>query len=143
MQTSMTSLSSLHAHWPGRQAVGTGLSNLGNTCYANATLQCLAHLPVLGALALQGYHRGVCHRSSNTACAACLVELQLKAQLTNVGCQNPSGLMSHLPLLGKTLVRGRQEDAHEFLLGVLDAVDRDARRDAVGRGASKVWPPAG
>lgn len=44
-----------------------------------------------------------------------------------------------LGLVSRCFARGRQEDAHEFLACLLDAVERDCRKGLVALGAPKVW----
>ena len=40
--------------------MGPGFRNLGNTCFLNATLQCLSYLPPLAQHLLKGLYAQVC-----------------------------------------------------------------------------------
>ncbi|KAG2447036.1 hypothetical protein HYH02_007787, partial [Chlamydomonas schloesseri] len=58
---------SLPPRWRAAQAAAAGLSNLGNSCYLNSTLQCLAFVPPLGHLCLTHGHSSTCARTRSGA----------------------------------------------------------------------------
>ncbi|BAT81929.1 hypothetical protein VIGAN_03184600 [Vigna angularis var. angularis] len=90
-----------------------GLVNCGNSCYANAVLQCLAFTPPLTAYLLQGLHSKSC--ANKKWCFICEFEsLILKSKDTKSPI-SPVGLLSQLQNIGSQLGNGREEDAHEFL----------------------------
>ncbi|XP_027940412.1 ubiquitin carboxyl-terminal hydrolase 17-like [Vigna unguiculata] len=90
-----------------------GLINCGNSCYANAVLQCLAFTPPLTAYLLQGLHSKSC--ANKKWCFTCEFEsLILKSKDTKSPI-SPVGLLSQLQNIGSQLGNGREEDAHEFL----------------------------
>ncbi|KAE9615213.1 putative ubiquitinyl hydrolase 1 [Lupinus albus] len=90
-----------------------GLINCGNSCYANAVLQCLTFTPPLTAYLLQGLHSKSCENKK--WCFICEFEnLILKSKDTEAPL-SPMSILSQLQNIGSQLCSGREEDAHEFL----------------------------
>ncbi|KAL1308786.1 hypothetical protein HN51_050804 [Arachis hypogaea] len=97
-----------------------GLINCGNSCYANAVLQCLAFTPPLTAYLLQGLHSKSC--ANKKLCFACELEsLILKSKETK-SALSPVGILSKLQSIGSQLGNGKEEDAHEFLRHAIEAM---------------------
>eukprot|EP00873_Tetraselmis_striata_P009105 jgi/Tetstr1/429369/TSEL_019284.t1 len=130
--------------WGHPQGCGCGLNNLGNSCYLNSVLQALAYLPPVGQRALSRQHGRACPRTAagHADCAACLVEARLGRCLRGDPAQpeSPMQLLNNLGLLSSGLRRYQQEDAHEALRLVVDAMHRDCLRATFGWGYK---PPPG
>ncbi|XP_034241758.1 ubiquitin carboxyl-terminal hydrolase 36-like [Thrips palmi] len=106
--------------WVGPKPAESGLVNVGNTCYVNATLQALVHLPgFVEFLQNDKSHRSRCY--SLLDCVECaLYRTYLNMSLHPIF--KPLGLVNLLPRIHKTFRKGKQADAQEFLTFLLSSV---------------------
>ncbi|XP_055533735.1 ubiquitin carboxyl-terminal hydrolase 36 isoform X2 [Wyeomyia smithii] len=103
---------------------GAGMINVGNTCYLNSTLQALFHVPAIANwLISDSSHRERCD-DRNDGCIICAMAKTLMASQGNQGAIKPYLVYSKLRLVCKHLVPGRQEDAHEFLRYLMEAMEK-------------------
>ncbi|KAM2668792.1 hypothetical protein EV2_020349 [Malus domestica] len=96
----------------------SGLINCGNSCYANAVLQCLSFTPPLTAYLLQGFHSKACVKKE--WCFMCEFESLVSKAKEGSSPLSPMGILSQLRKIGSQLGNGREEDAHEFLRYAID-----------------------
>ncbi|XP_034891901.1 ubiquitin carboxyl-terminal hydrolase 16 isoform X1 [Populus alba] len=110
-----------------------GLINCGNSCYANAVLQCLAFTPPLTSYFVQGLHSKACVNKER--CFSCEFENVILKAKEGKSPLSPIGILSQLQNIGSQLGNGREEDAHEFLRYAIDAMQsvclKEARVNAV------------
>jgi ubiquitin carboxyl-terminal hydrolase 36/42 len=108
-----------------------GFSNLGNTCYLNSTIQCLAYIPPFcQSLLTMSTDRKINQGENAPLPAGKRITMMMKSLFTRVHApiENtvssiaPRKLVNALPTLSKIGSRGgyqfrpgRQEDSHEFL----------------------------
>ncbi|XP_057949648.1 ubiquitin carboxyl-terminal hydrolase 15 [Malania oleifera] len=90
-----------------------GLLNCGNSCYANAVLQCLTCTKPLAIYLLQRSHSRSC--CVKNWCLMCELEQHVMMLIENGGPISPSRILSHMRNINCQIGDGSQEDAHEFL----------------------------
>ncbi|KAJ0984725.1 hypothetical protein J5N97_003081 [Dioscorea zingiberensis] len=116
-----------------------GLINCGNSCYANAVLQCLAFTRPLTAYLLEGLHSRTCPKVD--WCFTCEFESLLQKAKQGKSPLSPFGILSHIQNIGGNLGRGREEDAHEFLRYAVDAMQsvclKEAGKNSLGQQAEE------
>ncbi|KAG9448025.1 hypothetical protein H6P81_014153 [Aristolochia fimbriata] len=90
-----------------------GLLNCGNSCYANAVLQCLTSTKPLLIYLLRRSHSRACRQRD--WCLMCELENHVAMMREGGGPLSPSPILSRMRNIGCRMGAGNQEDAHEFL----------------------------
>ncbi|KAJ0260330.1 Ubiquitin carboxyl-terminal hydrolase 19 [Hirschfeldia incana] len=113
-----------------------GLTNCGNSCFANVVLQCLSWTRPLVAYLLERGHKRECRR--NDWCFLCEFETHLERANISRFPFSPMNIISRIPNIGGNLGYGRQEDAHELMRFVIDMMQSVCLDEF---GGEKVVPP--
>ncbi|ONM55555.1 Ubiquitin carboxyl-terminal hydrolase 17 [Zea mays] len=113
-----------------------GLCNLGNSCYANAILQCLAFTRPLTAYLLEGYHSQNC--SKTEWCFMCELEKVLIEGKQGKSPVSPTGILYHLNEIGVSFGQGEEEDAHEFMRYAIDNMQSASMEEAKKNGIQQL-----
>ncbi|MED6197120.1 ubiquitin-specific protease ubp15 [Stylosanthes scabra] len=90
-----------------------GLLNCGNSCYANAVLQCLTSTKPLVVYLLCRSHSKTC--CAKDWCLMCELEQHIIILRENGDPLSPSRILWHMRSINCHMGDGSQEDAHEFL----------------------------
>ncbi|CAM6118723.1 unnamed protein product [Calypogeia fissa] len=115
--------SSMPLQWPAPQKIGAGLSNLGNTCFLNSVLQCLTYTPPLAGYLQSGLHKASCRVAG--FCAFCALQEHVQQALASSGkVVSPQKMAKNLRSICRTFRMGRQEDSHEYMRYLLEALHK-------------------
>ncbi|KAI5120693.1 hypothetical protein M0805_006981 [Coniferiporia weirii] len=109
--------------WPTGPTHGSGLINLGNTCFLNSALQCLLHTPPLLRILLAHKKDDPC-RVKNGFCMTCAMRQTMSDSYSKGRAFSPFPITKNLNVIAKHLRRGRQEDSHEFLRYAVDSLQK-------------------
>lgn len=122
-----------------------GLRNLGNTCYMNATLQCLANTIPLALHFLSDRYKKDINRESHRSTggeAAHEFKSLLSQMYYNDKSVSPKGFKSLMGRLFNVYAGYEQQDAHEFLLNFIDKLHEDLNKAVNRKGAPAPLPLA-
>lgn len=103
--------------------IGAGLENLGNTCFLNSVLQCLTYTEPLAAYLQSGRHQLSCRCAG--FCALCAMQKHVSRALQLTGrILAPRDLVSNLRCISRNFRNSRQEDAHEYMVNLLESMHK-------------------
>ncbi|XVE71136.1 hypothetical protein DITRI_Ditri10aG0126100 [Diplodiscus trichospermus] len=103
--------------------IGAGLQNLGNTCFLNSVLQCLTYTEPLVAYLQSGKHQNSCRIAG--FCALCAIQKHVSRALQSTGrILAPNNLVSNLRCISRNFRNSRQEDAHEYMVNLLESMHK-------------------
>ena len=127
-----------------------GFSNSGNTCFAAAALQCLYQTRLLTAHFVEHPHdEANCFEKSKSRgkagahagfCVACeYQDLVIRSLRAKPASRHGIGkLTTSIGKIAKHFVRGRQEDSHEYIRSLLDALHVGWLKEHSGERAEKL-----
>ena len=104
-----------------------GLINMGSTCYMNSVLQMLIHNPLLRNYFLGDSHnRLLCQNRAKNTCLACHIdELILLLFSGDRAPITPHRFLHSMWQYAESLAGYQQQDAHEFLISILNKIHAD------------------
>ncbi|XP_027154171.1 ubiquitin carboxyl-terminal hydrolase 23-like [Coffea eugenioides] len=103
--------------------IGAGLQNLGNTCFLNSVLQCLTYTEPLAAYLQSDRHKISCRTAG--FCALCAIQKHVSQALESTGrILAPKDLVSNLRCISRNFRNARQEDAHEYMVNLLESMHK-------------------
>jgi ubiquitin carboxyl-terminal hydrolase 4/11/15 len=109
----------------------TGLQNMGNTCFMNSALQCLAHTPKLVDYFLGDYKREINHDNPlgmNGEIASAFGDLMKKLWAPGASPIAPRTFKSKLAHFAPQFSGFNQHDSQELLAFLLDGLHEDLNR---------------
>lgn len=109
----------------------TGLQNLGNTCFMNSALQCLAHTPRIVDYFLGDYKREINHDNPlgmNGEIASTFGDLLKKLWAPGATLVTPRAFKSKLAHFAPQFGGYNQHDSQELLAFLLDGLHEDLNR---------------
>ena len=91
-------------------------------------VQCVTHTPALVQYLESGAHTAKCRAPDECVTCAFVKHLERVAAARRDSAIQPVSIVRRLPLIGRRLRLGRQEDAHEFMRLLLDSFHKSELR---------------